>query len=42
MKEKLTDLVLDEEKAQQIVDAAKISMGQELSEADVMQVKKFA
>ena len=28
--------------AQQIIDAAKISMGQDLSEADVVQVKKFA
>ena len=42
MKDKLTDVVLDEEKAQQIIEAAKVSMGQELSEADVIQVKKFA
>ena len=27
MKEQLTDIVLDDEKAQQIIDAAKISMG---------------
>jgi len=27
MKEALTDVVLDDEKAQQIIDAAKISMG---------------
>jgi nucleolar protein 56 len=27
MKDKLTELVLDEEKAQQIIEAAKISMG---------------
>jgi nucleolar protein 56 len=42
IKEKLAEIVLDEEKAQQIIDAAKISMGQDLSEADVVQVKKFA
>lgn len=35
MKEELTEIVLDEEKAQQIIEAAKISMGQEMSEADV-------
>ena len=34
MKEQLTDVVLDDEKAQQIIDAAKISMGQDLSETD--------
>lgn len=27
MKEQITDIVLDDEKAQQIIDAAKISMG---------------
>ena len=27
MKESITDIVLDDEKAQQIIDAAKISMG---------------
>ena len=27
MKEQITDVVLDDEKAQQIIDAAKISMG---------------
>lgn len=42
MKDELTNLVLDDEKAQQIIEAAKISMGQEMSEADVMQVKKFS
>lgn len=42
MKDELTELVLDEEKAQQILEAAKISMGQELSESDVMQIKKFS
>lgn len=42
MKEQLTDIVLDDDKAQQIVDAAKISMGQELSETDQAQIKKFS
>jgi nucleolar protein 56 len=27
MKEQITDIVLDDEKAQQVIDAAKISMG---------------
>jgi len=27
MKERITDIVLDDEKAQQVIDAAKISMG---------------
>lgn len=34
MKDDLTNIVLDDEKAQQIIDAAKISMGQELAETD--------
>lgn len=42
MKEQLQDIVLDDEKAQQIIDAAKISMGQELSETDCIQIKKFS
>jgi nucleolar protein 56 len=42
IKDELAAIVLDEEKADQIIEAAKISMGQELSEADVVQVKKFA
>jgi nucleolar protein 56 len=42
IKDELTQLVLDEEKAQQIIEAAKISMGQDMSEADVIQVKKFS
>ena len=36
IKEELAAVVLDEEKADQIIEAAKISMGQELSEADVV------
>lgn len=42
MKEQITDIVLDDEKAQQIIDAAKISMGQEISETDTLQIKKFS
>jgi len=42
MKEELTAIVLDDEKAQQIIDAAKISMGQELLETDQLQINKFA
>jgi nucleolar protein 56 len=41
-KEMLTEMVLDEDKAQEIIDAAKISMGQDLSEADAIQLKKFS
>lgn len=32
MKEQISNIVLDDEKAQQVIDAAKISMGQDLSE----------
>jgi nucleolar protein 56 len=41
-KDKITEVVLDEDKAQEIIEAAKISMGQDMSEADVLQVKKFS
>jgi len=34
MKEKLEELTLDEEKANQIIEAAKTSMGQDITEAD--------
>merc|ERR1712166_1204442 len=34
--------VLDEEKATQIIEAAKTSMGQDMSETDVLQIKKWA
>jgi len=34
IKDKLEEIILDEEKAQQIIDAARISMGQPLSETD--------
>jgi nucleolar protein 56 len=42
MKERITDIVLDDEKAQQILDASKISMGQEMSETDCLQIKRFS
>jgi nucleolar protein 56 len=42
IKDQLTEIVLDEDKAQEIIEAAKISMGQDLSEADVIQIKKFS
>lgn len=42
MKERIADIVLDEEKAQQIIDAAKISMGQEIGETDCLQLKRFS
>lgn len=34
MKDDITGVVLDDEKAQQIIDASKISMGQDMSETD--------
>lgn len=40
--EELTEVVLDEEKAREIIEAAKISMGQDLSESDVQQIKSFS
>lgn len=42
MKDLLTDILLDEEKAQQIMDASKISMGQEISDADTVQLARFS
>mmetsp|Transcript_11089 Transcript_11089/g.18583 ORF Transcript_11089/g.18583 Transcript_11089/m.18583 type:complete len:369 (-) Transcript_11089:473-1579(-) len=42
MKEAITEIVLDEEKAQQIIDAAKISMGQDMSDTDCAQIKRFS
>lgn len=40
-KEKLEEVVHDEDKAQQIIDAAKISMGQDMNETDMVQIKRF-
>jgi len=42
IKDEITAIVLDEEKATQIIDAAKTSMGQDMSETDVLQIKKWA
>ncbi|KAF0887874.1 hypothetical protein E2562_004078 [Oryza meyeriana var. granulata] len=38
----LADLIGDEDKAKEVVEAAKASMGQDLSEVDLMNVKQFA
>jgi len=42
IKDEITAIVLDEEKATQIIEAAKTSMGQDMSETDVLQIKKWA
>ncbi len=42
LKDELTAITLDEEKAQQIIDAAKISMGMDMNETDCLQVTKWA
>lgn len=41
MKEGLTALTHDDDLAQQIIDASKVSMGQEIGEADQAQIKSF-
>lgn len=41
-KDEIQSVTLDEEKAQQIIDAAKISMGMDMNETDQLQVKKWA
>lgn len=41
-KEELTAILLDEEKAQQIIDAAKISMGMDMKDSDASQIKRWA
>ncbi|XP_073270980.1 nucleolar protein 56-like isoform X1 [Primulina huaijiensis] len=38
----LTDIVGDEDKAKEIIEAAKASMGQDLSQIDLINVKQFA
>ncbi|KAL6182589.1 PREDICTED: nucleolar protein 56-like [Fragaria vesca subsp. vesca] len=40
--EELTDIVGDEEKAKEIIEAAKASMGQDLSDVDLLNVQQFA
>ena len=42
MKQTLTDILLDEDKAQEILDASKISMGQEISDSDTVQLARFS
>lgn len=42
MQEEIARVVLDENKAQQIVEAAKTSMGTDMNETDVMQIKRWA
>jgi nucleolar protein 56 len=42
IKDEITAIVLDEEKATQIIEAAKTSMGQDMSETDVLLIKKWA
>lgn len=42
MKEDIAAITLDEEKAQQIIDASKISMGMDINETDRLQIKKWA
>jgi len=42
IKDEITAIVLDENKATQIIEAAKTSMGQDMSETDVLQIKKWA
>lgn len=41
-KEELTQVLLDEEKAQQIIDAAKISMGMDMKDSDAQQIKRWS
>lgn len=40
--EQLEEITMDEEKAKEIVEAAKISMGQDISESDAAQIKTFS
>lgn len=42
IKDELTTITMDEEKSQQIIDAAKISMGMDMSETDSNQVQKWS
>ncbi len=42
IKEQLEEITLDEDKANQIIEAAKTSMGQDISEFDQIQLKQFA
>jgi nucleolar protein 56 len=42
MREKIEEITKDEEKATQIIEAAKISMGMDMNEGDQLQVRKWA
>ena len=42
LKEEIAAITMDEEKAQEIIEAAKISMGMDMTESDALQVKKWA
>ena len=42
LKDEIQAITLDEEKAQQIIEAAKISMGMDMNETDQLQVNKWA
>ena len=42
LKEEIEAITLDEEKAGQILDAVKISMGMDISDQDALQIKKWA
>lgn len=41
-KDEIAQITLDEEKAQQILDAVKISMGMDINDQDALQIKKWA
>jgi RNA processing factor Prp31 len=41
-KEAITQILLDEEKAQQNIDASKISMGMDMKDSDASQIKRWA
>ena len=42
LKEAISEVTMDDEKAQEIIEAAKISMGMDMNETDALQVKKWA
>ena len=41
LREELDGVLLDEERTQQVLDAAKVSMGTDLNEGDALQIKSF-
>jgi len=42
LKEEITGITMDEEKAQEIIDAAKISMGMDMADNDALQIKRWS